>query len=290
MGEEGGGRLAAIGVACLLGNPASPGTPCRRSGAPGRRQQRSTDFAAYERRSRASAMGLPRSTGSKASTRRATGQPLTSPLSTARSRSWSPEHWTLGEYGGGEAVPLHAATCCVIAPARAACAPPDGWYERTMTLYFEPGRFVGGTGTINGRPADRTSTRCAAPGVGPRRSRRIAAARCRRSRRPEPGPLCLHRRCGVRGHLRRRWCAPWSSSSGRADRSAARQSAPASSTPMTDTGCAGGRRGALGGRRPRPVPCTLAASSIPLRLAPGNYPLFDPRPRRQTTGRAFCST
>ena len=32
-------------------------------------------------------------------------------------------------------------------------APSDGWYERTMTLYFEPERFVGGTRTINGRPA-----------------------------------------------------------------------------------------------------------------------------------------
>ena len=28
-----------------------------------------------------------------------------------------------------------------------------------------------------------------------------------------------------------------------------------------------------------PVPCTLAASSTPLRLAPGNYPLFDPAAR-----------
>ena len=31
---------------------------------------------------------------------------------------------------------------------------PSDWYERTMTLYFEPERFVGGTGTINGRPAE----------------------------------------------------------------------------------------------------------------------------------------
>ena len=45
---------------------------------------------------------------------------------------------------------------------------------------------------------------------------------------------------------------------------------------MTATGCAArakrrsGRPGDLA-----PVPCTLAANSTPLRLAPGSYPLFD---------------
>lgn len=33
-------------------------------------------------------------------------------------------------------------------------APSDGWYDRAMTIYFDHGRFAGGTGTINGRPAE----------------------------------------------------------------------------------------------------------------------------------------
>lgn len=33
-------------------------------------------------------------------------------------------------------------------------APSDGWYDRAMTIYFEPGRFAGGSGTINGRLAE----------------------------------------------------------------------------------------------------------------------------------------
>ena len=84
-------------------------------------------------------------------------------------------------------------------------APSDGWYERTMTLYFAPGRFVGGTGASTaGRPS-RTSTRCAAPGVKPRRSRHASPRRRRRRarRRLEPRPLRLCRQLGVRGDIRR---------------------------------------------------------------------------------------
>ena len=83
-------------------------------------------------------------------------------------------------------------------------APSDGWYERTMTVYFAPGRFVVGTGTINGRPAepDEHEVRGAwrqAEAV----KARVAAARAANVARgrPESGPLRLHRRRGVRGNL-----------------------------------------------------------------------------------------
>jgi hypothetical protein len=69
------------------------------------------------------------------------------------------ERWDLGEHGEGEAVFhfMHGDLLRYRSRTRGlskAGAPSDGWYERTMTLYFEPGRFVGGTGAINGRPAE----------------------------------------------------------------------------------------------------------------------------------------
>jgi membrane-bound inhibitor of C-type lysozyme len=69
------------------------------------------------------------------------------------------ERWDLGEYGEGEAVFhfMHGDLLRYRSRTRGlskAGAPSDGWYERTVTIYFEPGRFVGGTGTINGRWAE----------------------------------------------------------------------------------------------------------------------------------------
>jgi hypothetical protein len=114
------------------------------------------------------------------------------------------EQWAVGAQGRGEAV-FHFAHGDLLryrSRARGLAkfgAPSDGWYERTMTIYFAPGRFVAGTGAVNaGRPS-RTSTRSAPPGARPRRSRRASPpraprARCRRIRTtpatPAPTARC----------------------------------------------------------------------------------------------------
>ena len=242
-------------------------------------------------------MGLPPSTGSKASTRRATGQPLTSPLST-RVPIVVAEHWTLGEYGGGEAVYhfMHGDLLRYRSRTRGlsnAGAPSDGWYERTMTLYFEPGRFVGGTGHDQ-RQAGRAGRA--------RGARRLAWGR---------GGQGTHRRARAAGaatvdpNRARYACTDGAAFAVTFDVAGARaieflgasrsfcrasKSAPASSTPMTDTGCAGGRRGALGGRRPRPGSLYARGKFDTAAPGAGQLPAVRPAARRQTTGRAFCST
>ncbi|MGH6906006.1 MAG: YbaY family lipoprotein, partial [Geminicoccaceae bacterium] len=69
------------------------------------------------------------------------------------------EHWDVAGYGTGEAVFhfMHGDLLRYRSRVRGlaqAGAPSDGWYERTMTISFEPGRFVAGTGAVNGRPAE----------------------------------------------------------------------------------------------------------------------------------------
>jgi hypothetical protein len=69
------------------------------------------------------------------------------------------EQWDLGEYGAGEAVFHFRSDDLVRYRSRTrllsnAGAPSDGWYERAMTIYFERGRFAGGTGSIDGRVAE----------------------------------------------------------------------------------------------------------------------------------------
>ena len=197
------------------------------------------------------------------------------------------EHWDLGEYGRGEAVFhfVHGDLLRYRSRARGlseAGAPSDGWYDRTMTIYFEPDRFVAGIGAVNGRPAepDEHEVRAAwrqAEAV----KARIAAA-------------------GAAGVAR-------------ADPSRARYACADGAVFATTFDLAGGRAVVeFLGREPivlprvgtasgllyaddrhrlhgqgeealwasgavAPVACTLAATSTPLRLAPGDYPLFDPK-------------
>ena len=196
------------------------------------------------------------------------------------------EHWTLGEYGGGEAVYhfMHGDLLRYRSRTRGlsnAGAPSDGWYERTMTLYFEPGRFVGGTGTINGRPAepDEHEVRGAwrrAEAV----KARIAAARAAGAATADPNRA-------------RYACTDGAAFAVTFDVAGARAVVEfLGREPIVLPRVEVGARFVYADDRHRlrgegeealweagdlaPVPCTLAASSIPLRLAPGNYPLFDP--------------
>jgi hypothetical protein len=117
--------------------------------------------------------------------------------------------WELGEHGKGEAVFHFIQDNLLRFRSRMrglsnVRAPSGGWYERTMTPYFEPGRFVGGTGLVNGRPAepDEHEVRGAWRQAEAVRGAHRCGARGRRGRRrPEPRPLRLRRRLGVRGNL-----------------------------------------------------------------------------------------
>jgi membrane-bound inhibitor of C-type lysozyme len=160
-------------------------------------------------------------------------------------------------------------------------APSDGWYERAMTLYFEPGRFVGGTGMVNDRRAepDEHEVRAAwrqAEAV----KARIAGARAAGVTAADP-------------NYARYACTDGSAFAVTFDFAGARavveflgrepivlpRSEAASGFLYAD--CHYSLRGQgeealweIGGTAA--IPCTLAATSIELRLAPGSYPLFDP--------------
>ena len=159
-------------------------------------------------------------------------------------------------------------------------APSDGWYERTMTVYFAPGRFVAGTGTINGRPAepDEHEVRGAwrqAEAV----KARVAAARA--------ANVAL-----ADSNRARYACIDGAVFAATFDVAAARAvieflGREPIVLPRIEAGSGfvyGDDRHRLRGEGEEafwkagdaaPVPCTLAASSTPLRLAPGSYPLFD---------------
>jgi putative lipoprotein len=160
-------------------------------------------------------------------------------------------------------------------------APSDGWYERAMTLYFEPERFVGGRGTINGRPAepDEHEVRGAwrqAEAV----KVRIAAARVAGA--------------AIADANRARYaCIDGSAFAVAFDVAGARAVVEfLGREPIVLPRVEVGTRFVYADDHHRlrgegeealweagdlaPVPCTLAASSTPLRLAPGNYPLFEP--------------
>jgi membrane-bound inhibitor of C-type lysozyme len=197
------------------------------------------------------------------------------------------EQWALPGHGAGEAVFhfIHGDLLRYRSRARGlaqAGAPSDGWYERTMTVYFEPGRFVGGTGAVNGRPAepDEHEVRAAwrqAEAV----KARIAAARAAGVTAADPsrarytcadGAVFAATFAGARAVVEFLGREPIV-------------------LPRAKTG-AGFRfaddRHSLRGHGEEavwassdmaPVPCTLAATSTPLRLAPGGYPRFDPGAR-----------
>lgn len=69
------------------------------------------------------------------------------------------ERWDLGDHGAGEAV-FHFADGELLRyrsrtrVLSVAGAPSDGWYERTMTMYFRAARFVGGFGRVDRRSAE----------------------------------------------------------------------------------------------------------------------------------------
>jgi putative lipoprotein len=196
------------------------------------------------------------------------------------------EQWDLGEYGEGEAVFhfTHGDLLRYQARRRGLSisgAPSDGWYERTMTMYFEPGRFVGGTGTINGRRAEPDEhevrgawrqAEAAKARIAAARGAGVSAADPNRARYAcadgaafavsfdVPGaravveflgrePIVLHRvEAGdhfVYADDRRRLRGQGEEAFWQVD-------------PLA------------------PIPCTLAATAMPLRLAPGGHPLFDP--------------
>jgi membrane-bound inhibitor of C-type lysozyme len=196
------------------------------------------------------------------------------------------EQWDLGQSARGEAIYhfMHGDLLRYRSFARGLSsvgAPSDGWYERTMTVYFEPGRFVAGTGTINGRPAepDEHEVRAAwrqAEAV----KARVAAARAANV----PVADSNHARYA---------CADGSAFAVTFDVAGARAvieflGREPIVLPRVEAGSSfvyGDDRYRLRGEGEEafweagglaPVPCTLAASSTPLRLAPGNYPLFDP--------------
>ena len=103
--------------------------------------------------------GLRPSTGLKAATPRATASVSYVAFVDGALPIMVAEHWDLGEYGRGEAVFhfVHGDLLRYRSRARGlseAGAPSDGWYDRTMTIYFEPDRFVAGIGAVNGRPAE----------------------------------------------------------------------------------------------------------------------------------------
>jgi hypothetical protein len=163
-------------------------------------------------------------------------------------------------------------------------APSDGWYEHTMTLYFEPGRFVGGTGTINGRPAEpdehevRGAWRQAeavkarvaaarAAGVAVADANRVHYA-CANGATFAVGFDVAGARAVVEFLGREPIVLPQREGDGRFvyadDHHRLRGEDEEALWQAGDLA---------------QVPCTLAASSTPLRLGPGNYPLFDPATR-----------
>jgi putative lipoprotein len=197
------------------------------------------------------------------------------------------EQWELGAHGRGEAV-LHFMhgdllryRSRTLGLANAG-APSDGWYERTMTLYFAPGRFVGGTGAVNGRPAepDEHEVRAAwrqAEAV----KARIAAALAAGVAAADPNRV-------------RYACADGSVLAVTFEVAAARavvELLGREPIVLPRIGAGSGFHYADGHQSLRgmgeealwtiggmdPVPCTLAATSTALRLAPGDHPRFDPK-------------
>jgi putative lipoprotein len=196
------------------------------------------------------------------------------------------EQWDLGDYGSGEALFhfFHGDLLRYRSRSRfysGAGAPSDGWYERTMTIYFEPNRFVAGMGTLNGRPSepDEHEVRGAwrqAEAV----KARIAAARAAGVATADP-------------QRARYACADGSVFAATFDLAGARAVVEfLGREPIVlprreaDSGFlyADGRHRLRGlGEETlwetgamAPILCTIAATSMPLRLAPGDYPPFDP--------------
>jgi membrane-bound inhibitor of C-type lysozyme len=196
------------------------------------------------------------------------------------------EQWELGGQGRGEAVfhfmdgDLLRYRSRSLGLAKAG-APSDGWYERTMTLYSAPDRFVGGTGAVNGRPAEPDEHEVSAAWRQAEAVKaRIATARVAGVMPADP-------------NLARYACTDGSVLAVTFDVAAARAVVELLGRepiilPRLETGSgflyADGRRGlrVMGEEalwEPAdmdPVSCTLAANSTALRLAPGSYPLFDP--------------
>ena len=196
------------------------------------------------------------------------------------------EQWHLGEYGRGEAVFhfMHGDLLRYRSRTRGlsdAGAASDGWYERTMTLYFEPGRFVGGTGTVTGRPAepDEHEVR-GAWRQGEAVKERVTAAYAAGVAAADPNRA-------------RYACADGAVFAVTFDVAGARAvieflGREPIVLPRVEAGAhflysdgqqslrgeGGEAFWQTGGTAP--VACTLAANATPLRLAPGSYPLFDP--------------
>jgi membrane-bound inhibitor of C-type lysozyme len=197
------------------------------------------------------------------------------------------EQWDLGEYGRGEAV-FHFTQGDLVryrSLARGlseAGAPSDGWYERTMTIYFGPDRFVAGTGAVNGRPAepDEHEVRAAWRQAEEVKAR-IAAARAAGVPRADPSRARYACADG----------AVFAATFDLAGRRAVVEFLGREPIVLPQVWTSRGflyadERHRLHGRGEEAlwasgavalVACTLAATSTPLRLAPGDYPLFDPK-------------
>jgi putative lipoprotein len=197
------------------------------------------------------------------------------------------EHWDLGEDGRGEAVFHFMQGALLRYRSRArglseAGVPSDGWYERTMTIYFEPDRFAAGSGAVNGRPAepDEHEVRAAwrqAEAV----KARIAAAVAAGVARADPSRT-------------RYACADGAVFAATFDRAGRRTVVeflgrepivlPQVGTPRgflyaddRQSLRGQGEEALWAGGAVAPVACTLAATSTSLRLAPGEYPPLDPK-------------
>ena len=195
------------------------------------------------------------------------------------------EQWELGAQGRGEAVfhfmhgDLLRYRSRALGLAKAG-APSDGWYERTMTLYFAPGRFVGGTGTVNATPTepDEYEVRAA--------WRQAEAAKARVAASLAAGVAAAD------PNRARYACADGSVLAVTFEVAAARAVVEFLGRepivlPRVEAGA--GFRYADGHRSLRglgeealweaggtaPIRCTFAATSTALRLAPGDHPLFD---------------
>jgi hypothetical protein len=161
---RGVGRIAraALGVVSLLWSGATPAIASAGTPATVHRVAASTDqpdFAAYERRVEGLRRGLAALDRIEASYAAGDNSVTYVAFVDGTLPIVVVEQWDLGQYGGGEAVFhfMHGDLLRYRSRTRGLShvgAPSDGWYERAMTLYFEPGRFVGGTGTINGRWAE----------------------------------------------------------------------------------------------------------------------------------------
>jgi putative lipoprotein len=280
---------AAGGGACVLwcvvsaaaaGEGAPAGAILRVSGSTD-----ASDFAAYERRVEAIRRGLAALDRIEGSYTAAANSATYVAFIDGALPVVVAEQWHFGEYGRGEAVLyfLHGDLLHYRSRTRGlsnAGAASDGWYERTMTLYFEPGRFVGGTGTVNDRPAepDEHEVRGAWRQAGAVKAR-VAAARAAGA--PTADPNRARYACadgavfavtfdvvGTRAVIE---------FLGREPLVLSRVEAGAHFL------YADGQRSLRGegeeavwddGGIAR-VACTLAAAVTPLRLAPGAYPLFD---------------